>query len=222
MKQISATTNNIYSDFLYKKGDIQKAVSVAKAGLEAAVATHDKFSAITLAGILQKSYDTKKNTDSAYYYSKMVNAYRDSVFNAQKMLEIQNTTFKRENEEREAGLQKEKLAEERKQNLQNAAIAIGLIGFFLAYLLFSRSAKVGKRTIQFLGVLSMLLVFEFLNLLLYPFIGEVMHHQPFWMLLCMVAIAAILIPLHRELEHWVIHKLSERNEKNRLKFSTKT
>lgn len=221
MQQISAATNNVYADFLYKKGETKKAISIAKKGFEAAVETHDKFSAITLAGILQKSYDQKKNTDSAYHYSKMVIAYKDSAFNSQKMLEIQNLTFKRQNEEREAEIKKEKLEEERKQNLQNAAIAIGLIAFFVAYLLFSHSAKVGKRTIQFLGILSMLLVFEFLNLLLHPFIGEITHHQPFWMLLCMVAIAAILIPLHHRLEHWIVHQLSERNEKIRSKSSNK-
>lgn len=115
---------------MYKKGEILKAISVAKAGLEAAVATHDKFSAIKLAGILQKSYDKEHNIDSAYHYAKMLNAYRDSVFNSQKMLTIQNVTFKRENEEREAQLQKERLVDERKQNLQNGVIAIGLISFF--------------------------------------------------------------------------------------------
>ncbi|QES89221.1 tetratricopeptide repeat protein [Rhizosphaericola mali] len=212
----ASVTDRYYADFLLNENKIPQAISVARKGLDAARITKEKIRMVELSDILQKSYDKVNKIDSANYFSKLMNAYRDSIFSSQKIIEVQNLTFKQQNDEHEAELEKEKLAEERKDNLQYAAIGIGLLAFFMLYFIFSHSAKVGKRTILFLGILSMLLVFEFLNLLLHPYLGKLTHHQPFWMLLCMVAIAALLISLHHKLEHFIIHKLVSKNEKIRL------
>jgi hypothetical protein len=42
------------------------------------------------------------------------------------------------------------------------------------------------------------------------------------MLLAMVCIAALLIPLHHKLEHWITHKMVEKNKKIRLAAAKKT
>jgi hypothetical protein len=44
------------------------------------------------------------------------------------------------------------------------------------------------------------MIFEFLNLLLHPFLADLIHHSPMWMLAMMVCIAAILIPRHHRLK----------------------
>jgi hypothetical protein len=42
------------------------------------------------------------------------------------------------------------------------------------------------------------------------------------MLLALVLIAALLIPLHHRLEHWIKHKLVEKNKAIRLAAAKKT
>jgi len=42
------------------------------------------------------------------------------------------------------------------------------------------------------------------------------------MLLILVAIAAIIVPLHHRLEHWVKHKLVEKNKTIRLEAAKRT
>ena len=78
------------------------------------------------------------------------------------------------------------------------------------------------KLIRFLGVVSLLLVFEFLNLVLHPFVEESTHHSPVLMLISLVCIAALLVPLHHRLEHWATEKLVEKNKKIRLALAKKT
>ena len=66
------------------------------------------------------------------------------------------------------------------------------------------------------------LVFEFLNLLLHPFLERITHHSPVLMLLSLVCIAALLVPLHHKLEHLAVHKLVEKNKQIRLAEAKKT
>jgi hypothetical protein len=65
-------------------------------------------------------------------------------------------------------------------------------------------------------------VFEFLNLLIHPFLEKITHHSPFLMLLSLVTLAALLIPLHHKLEHWAVNKLVEKNKQARLAAARKT
>ncbi|MFN5335459.1 MAG: hypothetical protein ACK5BV_09750, partial [Bacteroidota bacterium] len=84
------------------------------------------------------------------------------------------------------------------------------------------SIVANEKIIRFFGILSLLILFEFLNLLLHPFVGDMTHHSPILMLIIMVFLASFLIPLHNYLEHWISHKLVERNNKIRLKAAKKT
>jgi hypothetical protein len=76
--------------------------------------------------------------------------------------------------------------------------------------------------IEFLGVIALLIVFEFLNLLLHPFLERVTHHSPVLMLLALVCIAALLVPLHHKIEHWATTKLVKKNKAIRLASAKKT
>jgi antibiotic biosynthesis monooxygenase (ABM) superfamily enzyme len=73
-----------------------------------------------------------------------------------------------------------------------------------------------------LGILALLIVFEFLNLLFHPYIGNLTHRARSLMLGVMVCLAALLIPLHHKLEYWVAHKFVEKNNKIRLAVAKKT
>jgi hypothetical protein len=67
----------------------------------------------------------------------------------------------------------------------------------------------------------LLIVFEFIDLLLHPVIGNLTHHSPLLMLAAMVRIAALIIPIHHRLEKFVTYKLIEKNKKIRLEAAKK-
>ena len=60
-----------------------------------------------------------------------------------------------------------------------------------------------EKWISFFGILGLLIVFEFINLLIHPFLERVTHHSPFLMLMALVALASLLIPLHHRMEKWI-------------------
>jgi len=118
--------------------------------------------------------------------------------------------------------EKLKAERHRKQNIQYALIALGIITFIILFLLLSRSFVTNTKLITFFGVVALLMVFEFLNLLLHPFLERITHHSPVLMLLALVCIAALLVPLHHKLEKWATTKLVEKNKQIRLAAAKRT
>src|SRR6185295_8828168 len=125
-----------------------------------------------------------------------------SVFNEQHRNQIQNLSFSQQIKENEEQIKLSEEKQERKQNIQYALIALGIITFIIIFLLLSRRHITNTKLIQFLGVVALLLVFEFLNLLLHPFLESITNHSPVLMLLALVCIAALLVPLHHKLAKW--------------------
>jgi amino acid permease len=162
------------------------------------------------------------NSDSAIKYFKIYRAANERVFNTQAIQQTQLLTFEDELRQQKLADDKIKTEEQRQQNLQYALIALGIIIFIILFLLLSRSFITNTRLIEFFGVLALLIVFEFLNLLLHPFLERVTNHTPVVMLLALVCIAAILIPLHRRVEKWSTAKLVEKNKRIRLALAKKT
>jgi hypothetical protein len=164
----------------------------------------------------------KTNIDSAFKYSEIYHMAYDSVFSARTIQQTQLMTFEDELRQQKLADDKIKTEEQRQQNLQYALIALGIIIFIILFLLLSRSFITNLKLIEFFGVLALLIVFEYLNLLLHPFLERVTNHTPLVMLLALVFIAAFLIPLHRRVEKWSTAKLIEKNRKIRLANAKKT
>ena len=76
--------------------------------------------------------------------------------------------------------------------------------------------------ISFFGVLGLLVVFEFINLLIHPSLASTTHDSPVLMLLALVVIASLLIPIHNRLEKWIKEKMIKKNKKIRLEAAKKT
>lgn len=174
------------------------------------------------AGFLATVYENNRQPDSAFYYSRLESAMKDSVLSQANLNKIQALVFN----ERLRGIEEEDKktaeAEQRRQNLQYALIAFGIISFIIAFLLLSRRHITNTKAIRFFGVVALLVVFEFLNLLLHPFLEHITHHSPLLMLLSLVCIAALLVPLHHRLEKWTTQKLVEKNKQARLRAAKKT
>ena len=99
---------------------------------------------------------------------------------------------------------------------------LGIITFIILFLLLSRSIVVKTKFIEFFGILGLLAVFEFINLFIHPFLSRATNDSPVLMLAILIAIGALLIPLHHRMEKWITRIMVEKNKKIRLAAAKKT
>ncbi len=158
------------------------------------------------ANFLARHYKAVNNIDSAYIYLTKVQQLNDSVNNKAKIRELQLMSSNENLRQQEIEENKRIARKERKQQLQLLFIGMFIPGFFLLTLLLSR-IRIHTRVIKILGILSLLILFEYLTLLLHPTVAELTNHTPVYEMLIFVAIAAILIPGHHRVENWLIEKL---------------
>jgi tetratricopeptide (TPR) repeat protein len=168
------------------------------------------------------AYYEKRNCDSTIKYAGIYKIANDSVFSNKINQQIQVMTFDEELRQKELATEKMKANIERNQNLQYALIALGIVTLIIVFLLLSRSIIVNEKWVSFFGVVGLLVIFEFLNLLLHPFLERVTNHSPVLMLLALVCIAAILVPFHHRVEKWAKQKMVEKNKEIRLAAARKT
>jgi tetratricopeptide (TPR) repeat protein len=164
---------------------------------------------LSAANFLADYYKQHQVVDSAYAYLSVVIATKDKIFSNEKVKEIQNLTFEESMRQQEITAEKKKAEEDHVRNLQLLAIGVFIPVFFIGVLLLSRT-KVKPRVVEFLGILSLLLFFEFITDLIYPYVSNLTNENPIWEMLFLVSLAALLEPLNFKLEHWVkghlVHK----------------
>lgn len=167
------------------------------------------------AQFLTDHYKKIRAIDSAFSYVDYVNSLNEELNSRDKIRESQ--VISSNEQYRQLELQEEKTREQKKraQQLQMLLIAIFIPGIFLLTLMLSR-VNVPVKLIRVLGVLSLLFLFEYLTLLLHPTVANLTHHTPVLEILIFVALAAILIPMHHKLEHWLIHKLLQHRHKHAM------
>ncbi|HUS00494.1 MAG TPA: tetratricopeptide repeat protein [Chitinophagaceae bacterium] len=209
------------AQFFVQQKNIDSAIYYAKQGYD--IASSNTYIKIIIppARILKDIY-LKLNSDSALKYTIIYYNAMDSMYGRKKMEEVQTLNFDEEIRQQKIEEDKQKAKEERKHNLQYAAIAIALITFIIVFFLLSRSIIVKTKFIEFFGMLGLLAVFEFINLFIHPYLGHVTNHSPVLMLAVLIAIGALLIPLHHKLEKWITKIMVEKNKKIRLASAKKT
>ncbi len=219
-RQLSFAYTGLAEHF-QKMKQLDSSIFYAKKGLDVIQHTPFFFMSVKPAKMLTEMYE-KSNCDSTLKYANIYKIANDSVASNKINQQIQLMTFDEDLRQLELAAEKIKVNDERKQNIQYALIAFGIISFIIIFLLLSRSFITNTKMIEFLGVIALLIVFEFLNLLLHPFLERVTHHSPVLMLLALVCIAALLVPLHHRLEKWATAKLVEKNKLIRLAAAKKT
>ena len=213
---------NVYCDFLLQSGKYAEARQLALENLAVARHTGINEGISNVAEILRKVYMHIGEKDSIIYYAQMQIDYKDSVSNQKRIAEFQNITFAQQLKNIDEQSKINEANEQRKHNIQYALITLGIIIFISIFLLLSRSIIVNEKWIEFLGVLGLLIVFEFTNLFIHPYISEATNDSPIFMLIILVIVAALLIPLHHRLEKWIKEKMVEKNKKIRLEAAKKT
>ncbi len=211
-----------YVDLLLFENRVEESKRQAMQGFT--ICTEHKFyiQSITIANLLRAIYFDLKNMDSAYYFSQIESAMKDSMFSQQKLNRLQATAFSEQIRVKEEEAKSEEEKERRRENIQYVLIAGSILSFVILFLLLSRRIITNEKLIEFLGVIALLIVFEFLNLVLHPFLDKLTHHTPLFMLLALVCIAGILVPLHHRIEKWATHRLVEKNKQIRLAAAKKT
>ncbi len=159
------------------------------------------------AAFLADHFQSAKRIDSAFAYVSFLKTLNDSVNSKSRIRESQIITTNEQFRQTELEEARKQAQKKRMQQLQMLMIGIFIPGIFLLTLILSR-VRVHPRFVRLLGVLSLLFLFEYLTLLLHPMVARITHHTPLLEILIFVGVAALLIPLHHRLEHWLIHKLS--------------
>jgi tetratricopeptide (TPR) repeat protein len=177
---------------------------------------------IATARWLYNYYQEKGDIDSTNLYMNYYIVGNDSLNNTTKITEVQKAKF--EEELRQHNTETAKAAERanRNNNIQLIITAIVILSAIILFLLLSRSIFVTHKMVEFLSIIILLVVFEFINLLIHPFLEKVTHHSPVLMLLGLVMIAALIVPFHHRLEKWATKKLVEKNKATRLAQAKKT
>ncbi|RZM04068.1 MAG: tetratricopeptide repeat protein [Pedobacter sp.] len=162
------------------------------------------------ASFLTDLYRSTGENDSAFVYLEAEKLLGDSINSKEKIRTSEALSINEQIRQEELFESNRRREEERRQQLQLLLIGLCIPILFLITLLLSR-VKVHVRIIRFLGVISLLILFEYLTLLLHPRVVEFTHHTPFYELLIFVGVAALLIPAHHRIEHWLIAKLTVKN-----------
>lgn len=194
-------------------GQYDSSLYYAKLSMEAGQQAGFPQRILEAGSFLADFYKEQGNVDSAYVYLQTTMFAKDQYFSQEKIKQMENLSFDESMRQKEIATAKAIEEKERKDNIQYAIIAIGLICFMILVILLSNKIRFHEKWIRFLGVLGLLLVFEFINLYAHPFLGTITHHSPVLMLTILVLIAAILIPLHHRLEHWLVNLLIIKNKK---------
>ncbi len=160
------------------------------------------------ASFLSHFYKGQQKLDSAFVYMEQAVTLQDSLKGQAKTREAMIISSNEQLRQAELAEQKQREKETRIQQLQILAICIFIPMFFLITLAVSR-IRIHRNVVRFMGVVSLLLFFEFLVLLLHPLIEGLMHHNKVLELLVLVVIGAGLVPLHHRLEQLVIAKLTK-------------
>ncbi len=184
------------------------------AGMSQKIARADGFNIRELdaSKFLVAIYKQQNNIDSAFNYINLVQSINDTINSKGRIREAQIFTSNEQLRQLEIEENKKIIKQERVQQLQMLFIAIFIPGFFMISFLLSR-INIHIKIIRVLGIISLLFLFEYLTLLLHPYVKEITHHTPVYEILIFVSLAAILIPAHHRIEHWFINKLVSRRLK---------
>ena len=201
------------ASIFHKRGRADSALYFARLSLnDAYESLHPKMVQFSTM-LLSQIYEEKNRPDSALKYFKVAMNTRDTMFNADIVRKVQTMNMKEEQRQKLLELEKKKQAEERRNNSQMLGIAVFIILFLLGLLYIGRR-HVKPRALKYLGLLAVLMLFEFINFTLHPIIGHITHHVPILFMLVTLVIASILVPMHHKVEHWMQHKLEGGHKKN--------
>ena len=197
----------------YHTGKLDSAAYYAKNSLK--LATDRNFTNYYMVSceLLSNIYKAKKLADSTVTYQGKLLVMKDSIYSQAKARQIENLTVMEKF--RQKNIQQQKLIDEKNTTYKLNMLMVGLlIPFFFLVSVFLSKRKINARIVEFSGLISLLMAFEYLNLLLHHFIGTVTDDSPVLEIAILMVFAAILTPTHHRIENWTLHKLTHKINSN--------
>ncbi len=204
-----------FGQFLLRHGDKGNALAKFNSSYAmAAKASWFEYMVMT-SGLLESLYAETNDYKNAYKFAALNKVLADSIDRLSKQDEILVMEIDHETRQRERLAEREQQETLRRHYLQYTAITIGILSAFVLLIMLG-SLKVPEWIIRMLGFFSFIFLFEFIILLADHKIHEMTQGEPWKVLLIKIFLIAILLPLHHEIEKWVItyllnHKLIDLN-----------
>jgi tetratricopeptide (TPR) repeat protein len=168
--------------------------------------------AVSYSDALTTLYGQIEDYKKAFYYSRQGTVLKDSLQKLANQKDIALIELNNEEKRHEKELQSIAAQKLVKRNLQYMAITIFItVIFFLLIVL--GMFPISKVTIKLLGYFAFISLFEFIVLLLDPFLHDLTHGQPLQIWLIKIILIALLVPLQHFLEHKTISYLHTRKKK---------
>jgi tetratricopeptide (TPR) repeat protein len=159
---------------------------------------------------LDSIYQQKGDYKEAFLYASLDTKYKDSLNKLGKEKDLLDAVAKDDDERRIELLKQQAEAKRRKNNIQYMSIVIGIVVLFFALVILGMF-KVSRGLIKAVGFFVFLMLFEFIFLVFKKNIYYYTHGEPWKDLMFMIALAAMLVPLHHWMEHKVLHYLTSHN-----------
>lgn len=213
---------------LHKKtGEIDKSLSYFLKAKELA----DKMGSLEqmsyMAEMLDTMYQQKGDYKQALLFGSLNMKYKDSLTKLGKEKDLMQVEATDEQQRLERLRKEQEELKRRKNNIQYMGIILGIILLFIVLAILGMF-KVSAGLIKAIGFFVFLMLFEFIFLVFKKNIYSITHGEPLKDLAFMIALAALLVPLHHWLEHKVLHYLTSHNrltaagQQIRTKFLNRT
>jgi tetratricopeptide (TPR) repeat protein len=160
-------------------------------------------------------YQQLKKYDSAFIYQAKMVALKDTINSNERIKDLLNMTIDEDLRQLEKQELIKKQVAQRKKTLQLLGLGLCMPSLFLLTI-YLRRQKIKPNVIKFCGIASLLMFFECLTLFIHPWVVKISHHIIVLELLIFVCIAAVVIPVHHRLEHWLIDKLTHKKTANHI------
>jgi len=188
-------------------------ILLAKKGLDIAAKASYPRGELLACEILEKAYKKKLHenrpiVDSSFYYFVKRVEIEKMLFNKDNVQKVEQLTMAFNKKQDELNAELKRRDDARRQIIQIVLVALGLI-FLFSVLLLIMKKKIKNRAVEIGGLLTVLLLFEFINLLIHPIVESITNHNFASMLLILVLPAALLARWHHRFEHWIKMKFSK-------------
>lgn len=200
----------------WASGEKDSCLYYAKSSFALTAEDHFSREYIAAGQLLADFYAASNNIDSAYAYLSKVVVAKDSIFSRTKTIAIQNLSFDEDARQQQVAADRIEADRDRRNRLELIGITAAIVVMIGLFLVISKSFIVHERWVKFLGVLALLILFEYFYILIDPFVVKITHESPLWMILLLLGIAMILEPAHNRVEHWITHKVIAKNKLLRL------
>jgi hypothetical protein len=207
-----------YGQFLTRTGENKKAIAKLKEAYRLAEEASYMVFMLNASHELEKLFAGEADFEQAYHYSTLNTQLNDSIHKMAEKDKLIMLEINYEAQQQALAEERERQQTLRRHNLQYTAMVIGILSIFVILILLG-SFRVPEWTIQALGFISFIFLFEFIILLADQKIHHMTHGEPWKILAIKIVLIAILLPLH----HWIEHKVVQRLiSKKLIDFSSLT